>query len=85
MTRDEAIQSFIEANEIHDKAQRTLAAVLRQNPRAMLMVWEVDNGIRFTSIPFSRALSMGLVNSLIELATDASVEEDSDEGEADEC
>ena len=84
MTRDEAIQDFIEANEIRDKAQRTLTAVLKQNPRALLMVWEVDNGIRFTSVPFSKALSMGMVNAIIELANNGSVEEEGDE-ESDEC
>lgn len=79
MTRDEAIQSFIEVNEIHDKAQRTLDAVMRQSPRAMLFVWETDHGISFTSVPFSRALSMGLINAITELSTDDSVEETTDE------
>jgi len=84
VTREEAIQSFIEVNEIHDKAQRTLDAVMRQSPRAMLFAWETDRGISFTSVPFSRALSMGLINALAELTVDDSVEETSDE-DSDEC
>jgi len=80
MNREEAVRNFLEANEIGDKARRTLEAILKTNPRSMFMVWETGAGLSFTSVPFSHMLSAGFIAGVSEFATqEQTLEEESDE------
>lgn len=86
MTREEAIQDFLASNEIGLKARQTLEAVLQQNPRAILFVWETGAGLGLTSVPFSKALTNGLVQAAAELMFEGEVTEAADPDEDfDEC
>lgn len=75
MTREEAIQEFLADHDLGIRARATLEAVLRQNPRALLLVWETDRGLGLTAVPFSKALANGLVTAAADIMFGDDVEE----------
>ena len=61
--RDAAIQDFIEATDIDRRLLEAISKVLAKSPRAVLIAWEDDTSFGLTSIPFSRSLIKGMVDT----------------------
>ena len=61
--RDAAIQDFLEATDIDRRLLESISKVLAKSPRAVLIAWEEDNSFGLTSIPFSRSLIKGMVDT----------------------
>jgi hypothetical protein len=61
--RDAAIQDFIEATDIDRRLLEAISKVLAKSPRAVLIAWEDDTSFGMTSIPFSRSLIKGMVDT----------------------
>ena len=61
--RDAAIQDFAESTDIDRKALEAISKVLAKSPRAILIAWEDDTSFGMTSIPFSRSLIKGMVDT----------------------
>lgn len=80
-TREEAIQAFVEANELEESLARVINAVASQNPAAIMIFWEGEDGYGAVTIPQSRALAYGLAVKAYELLVET--EEDVDSGDDD--
>ena len=63
MDRDAAIQNFLEATDIDRRLLEAISKVLAKSPRAVLIAWEDDTSFGMTSIPFSRSLIKGMVDT----------------------
>ena len=61
--RNAAIQDFIESTDIDRRLLEAVSKVLAKSPRAVLIAWEDDNSFGMTSIPFSRSLIKGMVDT----------------------
>jgi len=61
--REAAIQDFLEATDIDRRLLESISKVLAKSPRAVLIAWEDDNSFGLTSIPFSRSLIKGMVDT----------------------
>jgi hypothetical protein len=61
--RDAAIQDFAESTDIDRRALEAISKVLAKSPRAILIAWEDDTSFGMTSIPFSRSLIKGMVDT----------------------
>jgi hypothetical protein len=66
ITREQAIVAFSEDTDLAAKAITALTEILKKAPRAIVMVWEDNEGVRSTSVPFSRALTEGMINIVYE-------------------
>jgi len=61
--RDAAIQEFAESADIDRRVLEAISKVLAKSPRAILIAWEDDTSFGMTSIPFSRSLIKGMVDT----------------------
>lgn len=61
--RDAAIQEFAESADIDRRVLETISKVLAKSPRAILIAWEDETSFGMTSIPFSRSLIKGMVDT----------------------
>jgi hypothetical protein len=61
--RDAAIQEFADSADIDRRVLETVSKVLAKSPRAILIAWEDDTSFGLTSIPFSRSLIKGMVDT----------------------
>jgi hypothetical protein len=61
--RDAAIQEFAESADIDRRVLEAISKVLAKSPRAILIAWEDDTSFGLTSIPFSRSLIKGMVDT----------------------
>lgn len=61
--RDSAIQDFLEATDIDRRLLEAISRVLAKSPRAVLIAWEDDTSFGMTSIPFSKSLIKGMVDT----------------------
>jgi hypothetical protein len=61
--RDAAIQDFADSADIDRRVLETISKVLAKSPRAILIAWEDDTSFGMTSIPFSRSLIKGMVDT----------------------
>jgi len=61
--RDAAIQDFAEAADLDRRVLEAISKVLAKSPRAILIAWEDDSSFGMTSIPFSRSLIKGMVDT----------------------
>lgn len=75
--RDAAIQDFAESSDIDRRAVEAISKILAKSPRAILIAWEDDTSFGMTSIPFSRSLIKGMVDT----AFDAVFGDDVDAGD----
>ena len=66
-SRATAIQEFSEAADIDRRIAEAISKVMAQSPRAVLIVWETDNAFGMTSVPFSRSLIKGMVDSAFDV------------------
>ncbi len=79
--RDSAIQDFLEATDIDRRLLEAISRVLAKSPRAVLIAWEDDTSFGMTSIPFSRSLIKGMVDTAFDavFGDDETPEADPDE------
>ena len=79
--RDSAIQDFLEATDIDRRLLEAISRVLAKSPRAVLIAWEDDTSFGLTSIPFSRSLIKGMVDTAFDavFGDDETPEADPDE------
>lgn len=77
-TREEAIQAFVKVNEVEENLTRVISAIAAQNPAAIMVFWEGEDGYGAITIPHSRALAYGLAIKAYELLVET--EEDVDTG-----
>ena len=61
--RDAAIQEFAESADIDRRVLEAISKVLAKSPRAILIAWEDETSFGMTSIPFSRSLIKGMVDT----------------------
>jgi hypothetical protein len=61
--RDSALQDFAESADIDRRALEAISRVLAKSPRAILIAWEDDTSFGITSVPFSRSLIKGMVDT----------------------
>ena len=61
--RDAAIQEFVESADIDRRVLEAISKVLAKSPRAILIAWEDETSFGMTSIPFSRSLIKGMVDT----------------------
>lgn len=79
-SRAAAIQEFSEAADIDRRIAEAISKVMAQSPRAVLIVWEADNSFGMTSVPFSRSLIKGMVDSAFDVIFgDVSEDEESEQ------
>jgi hypothetical protein len=78
--RDAAIQDFADSADIDRRVLETISKVLAKSPRAILIAWEDDTSFGMTSIPFSRSLIKGMVDTAFDaiFGDDASPETEED-------
>lgn len=67
MTRDEAIKQFADTADLTEKVQKAVNGVLARSPRAVMIVWEEDDGLYVSTIPFSQMLAKGMADTLFGL------------------
>lgn len=79
--RDTAIQDFLEATDIDRRLLEAISRVLAKSPRAVLIAWEDETSFGLTSIPFSRSLIKGMVDTAFDavFGDDETPEADPDE------
>ena len=79
--RDTAIQDFAESADLDRRALEAISKVLAKSPRAILIAWEDDTSFGMTSIPFSRSLIKGMVDTAFDavFGDDAVAEEPVDD------
>jgi hypothetical protein len=79
--RDAAIQDFAESADLDRRALEAISKVLAKSPRAILIAWEDDTSFGMTSIPFSRSLIKGMVDTAFDavFGDDAVAEEPVDD------
>jgi hypothetical protein len=65
--RDAAIQDFAESTDLDRRALEAISKVLAKSPRAILIAWEDDTSFGMTSIPFSRSLIKGMVDTAFDV------------------
>jgi hypothetical protein len=61
--RDAAIQEFADSADIDRRVLEAVSKVLAKSPRAILIAWEDDTSFGITSVPFSRSLIKGMVDT----------------------
>lgn len=61
--REAAIQDFLDATDIDRRLLEAISKVLAKSPRAVLIAWEDETSFGMTSIPFSRSLIKGMVDT----------------------
>lgn len=62
-SRDALLQEFAESAELDRRVLEVVAKILAKSPRAVLIAWEDDVSFGVTTIPFSRALVKGMVDT----------------------
>lgn len=65
--RKAALESFNEANDLALRAHKALQEILKLSPRAIMFVYETDDALRITTVPFSKALAKGLADAAYEM------------------
>lgn len=73
------MQDFSEAADLDRRIAEAISKVMAQSPRAVLIVWEADNSFGMTSVPFSRSLIKGMVDSAFDVIFGDTPESDDDE------
>lgn len=79
--RDAAIQEFAESADIDRRVLEAISKVLAKSPRAILIAWEDETSFGMTSIPFSRSLIKGMVDTAFDAVFgDEEVSEEGSDG-----
>lgn len=83
-TREEAIQAFVKVNEAEESLTRVISAVVAQNPVAIMVFWESEDGYGAITIPHSQALAYGLAVKAYELLVETEEDVDSSDDDSSE-
>ncbi len=65
--RESAMEEFSEAADLDRKVLEVVSKILSKSPRAILIVWETDQSVGMTSVPFSHSLIKGMVDTAFDI------------------